>query len=178
MKRILFLFTELTDGDVEWLLAHGETFSLRSGDVVIREGRPASSLFIVLQGTLAVRREALRDVEIARLTSGEVVGEMSFIDSRPPSATVVAVTEAVLLAVPREAIAAKLASDTAFAARFYRALALILSDRVRAATGTPMRSGADALGEGAGEEEMDPRVLQQVHLAGLRFERLLQRGAP
>lgn len=111
-----------------------------------------------------------------RLGSGEVVGEMSFIDARPPSATVTAVEPAVVLAVPRSALAAHLGEDDGFAARFYRALAVFLSRR--------LRSTVSRLGYGAGkplredieyEDELDSHVLGNVHRAGLRFDRVLQR---
>jgi hypothetical protein len=43
---------------------------------------------------------------------------MSFIDARPPSATVQALDNTIVLAVPRRELAAKLEQDAEFAARF------------------------------------------------------------
>jgi len=38
---------------------------------------------------------------VAQLMSGEVIGEMSFVDSYPPSASVQALERSAVLAVPR-----------------------------------------------------------------------------
>ena len=66
--------------------------------------------------------KALGGKEVATLRSGEVLGELSFLDSRPPSASVIATTEVTVLALSRQKLNAKLAADAPFAARFYRAL--------------------------------------------------------
>ena len=69
-----------------------------------------------------------------------------------------------------------MAEDTAFAARFYRALATFLSDRMR---GTLLRLGYGddrQLDEETEQEgELDDNVLDNVSLAGARFDRMLKR---
>ena len=57
---------------------------------LIEQGVPVDSVFILLDGRLAVwlRPRHGPEREIARLNAGEIVGEMSFVDARPPSATV------------------------------------------------------------------------------------------
>jgi hypothetical protein len=84
-----------------------------------------------------------------------------------------AVTKAVVLAFPRDEFAAHLAADTAFAAHFYRGVAMILSDRLRAAH-NQQRGGAGRE-EDEEEDELDLNVLDNVHLAGSRFQEVLQR---
>jgi hypothetical protein len=67
---------------------------------------------------------------------------------------------------------------TRFAARFYRALAIFLADRLRATT---RRLGYGSVGdldsETVLEDELDIGVLDAVSQAGDRFSRLLQRLA-
>jgi CRP/FNR family cyclic AMP-dependent transcriptional regulator len=69
------------------------------------------------------------------------------------------------------------AGDHAFASRFYRALAILLSDRLRA---TERRMAYGEQESGLGDEatrlkdELDPGVLDQVSIAGERFDRLLK----
>ena len=101
---------------------------------------------------------------VARLAIGDITGEMSFVEKRLPTASVIAAGAAEVLAVPRAAIEARFAADTGFAARFYRALAVFLSDRLRTAT-----SGAVA----GDPEEIDEGLLDTLHVAGDRFTRLL-----
>jgi CRP/FNR family transcriptional regulator, cyclic AMP receptor protein len=175
MRKALFFLGILNDADVEWMIAAGAKQQLNPGEVLIREGKPATSVFLVLEGVLSVVAQAAGNREVARLRSGEIVGEMSFVDSRPPSATVQAVEPSSVLAIPRRDLEARLMQDAPFAARFYRALAVFLSDRLRSTVGL--------LGYGAGQtledqasyaDEIDTAVLDNVSLAGARFD-ILQR---
>ena len=89
-------------------------------------------------------------------------GAMSFVEKRLPGATVTALDHARVLAVPREAILAAFEQDSGFAARFYHALAVFLSDRLRSATAQD--------GDG---DELDAAILDTVSLAGGRFVTLV-----
>jgi CRP/FNR family cyclic AMP-dependent transcriptional regulator len=102
---------------------------------------------------------------IARLASGEVVGEMSFVDNTPPSATVRTGAGAKLLAVDKRDLAERMQADPPFAARFYRALAMFLSDRLRAAN----RGAADD-----DSDLLDENLLGEVANAGQRFDMMLK----
>lgn len=173
MRKALYILGQLNDSDVQWLAANGARRKLGKGQVIIREGAPVDSLFITLSGLLAV---SLRNgQEVARLGAGELVGEIAFVDSAPPSATVAALAEAVVLEIRKEKLQARLAQDSEFAARFYRALAVFLADRLRATT---RRLGygksGDLDNEGMLEDELDGTVLDSVSEAGERFRRLLR----
>ena len=89
-------------------------------------------LYFVLDGALVVHTPAAP--RIAVLKAGDVVGEISFVDARPPVASVRAEVESKVGAVPRAVLSAKLRDDVGFAARFYRALAVFLADRLRTTT--------------------------------------------
>ena len=91
------------------------------------------AVFILLEGKLAVWLRSRRgpERELARLNAGEIVGEMSFVDARPPSATVKALEDSTVFALSKAILNRKLAADSGFAARFYRALAIYLSTTVR-----------------------------------------------
>jgi CRP-like cAMP-binding protein len=162
----------LDDRDVEWLMRHGAKTAVPSGTVLITEGLPIESLFIVLDGQLSVRITALADQEIATLYAGEVVGEISFVDSSPPSASVVAIRDSHLLTIPRALIAEKLSKDTAFSARFYRAIAGFLASRLRATTS---RFGYGKQQESQDPDELDDEWMNQISLARSRFDELLRR---
>src|SRR5206468_2225629 len=107
MKKVLYVLGQLSDTDVEWLITHGRREQVPRGTVLIQEGRPTHALYLVLDGTLEVTVAVLGEQPVSRLGCGEVVGEMSFIDALPPSATVTALEDAVVLAVPRQELAAK-----------------------------------------------------------------------
>ena len=52
MRKVLFLFGQLNDDDVEWLIANGATRQLTRGEVLIRQGVAIDSVFILLAGGL------------------------------------------------------------------------------------------------------------------------------
>ena len=72
-------------------------------------------------------------------------------------------------------MSAKLSSDPAFAARFYRALCVFLASRLRSTT-RRMGYGNDAEDADA-KDELTDDLLDNVHLAGARFDRMLKRLA-
>jgi CRP-like cAMP-binding protein len=167
MRKVLFIFGQLADADIEWLAKAGRRQRLPAGSVLIREGVPVGALYIVLEGQLSVVQGA-SGREVARLGAGEIVGEMSFVDARPPSATVLAATDVVVYAIAKRLLQEHLDRDVAFAARFYKAVATFLSDRVRMAT-----QAEEADPESV--NELDDTVLDNLDRAGARFDDLSRR---
>jgi bacteriocin-type transport-associated protein len=176
LRKVLFILSELADADLDWMVQNGARRAVPRGTVLIREGQPISELYVLLDGSLSVTLSALQGREIARLRSGEVLGELSFLDSRPPSATVAAAEEASVLAISRERLSAKLEQDLGFAARFYRALGVFLAARLRR-TQARLGYGPDDVPEQGADrgDELDPQVLGGVALAGARFDWMLRR---
>lgn len=172
MRKVLYILGQLNDDDVEWFAQHGTRHVLADRQILVEEGRSANSLFITLDGRLRV---TLRDgLEVAQIGVGEVIGEIAFVDSAPPSATVAAVGQATVLALAKSVLLQRLETDAGFAARFYRALAIFLADRLRATTRRLGYGGAgDLEDETVLEDELDPNVLDTVSQAGERFSRLL-----
>jgi CRP/FNR family transcriptional regulator, cyclic AMP receptor protein len=173
MKKVLFLFGELNDVDIDWLIAQGTTVQITKGSVLIQEGQPITALYIVLDGLFGVSLGGAPGREIAQMPAGEVLGEISFLDSRPPTATVQALADSIVFAISRERLTAKLKQDSAFAARFYRALAVFLSHRLRVLT-MKFRDGQSGPADKEADE-LDPDVLAGIYLGGRRFERMLKR---
>jgi CRP-like cAMP-binding protein len=163
MRKVLFIFGQLTDGDVDWLARHGKRRRVAKATTLIQQGVPVDTLYIVLDGELSVLQGASRR-EIARLGAGEMAGEMSFVDARPPSATVAAKSDSVLYAIPTRTLGDALEADRSFAARFYKAVATFLSDRVRKATDPDY------------DDELDDSVLDNVDRAGARFNMLARQA--
>lgn len=171
MRKALYLMGILDDGDVEWLAKTGATKFMPSGTVLIYEGRAIEDLYVVLEGALTVSVRAIGNKEVATLFAGEIVGEMSFVDSRPPSASVITVQDSYLLVLSRAVLTGKLNGDDAFAARFYRALATLLADRLRKTT-TYLGYGKWA--EDTNPDELDESLMDSVSLGATRFDRLLK----
>ena len=173
MRKVLFILAELSDEDVDWLAKTGSRINVPPSTPLITEGKPVNDLFIVLSGKLSVSMHGVG--EIAEIGAGEVIGEMSFIDKRPPSASVTATTECRMLYISRDAIDLHISQSPMFAAHFYKAIAAFLSDRLR---GTVSRLGFGKIQKLSDEEmdgELDMELLEKLHLAGARFDRILQR---
>lgn len=174
MKRIVFILGVLDDDDVDWLISTGQRRELKPGEVLIHEGQPCDALFLILDGCLEVSVQSLSQQPIAQLVSGEVVGEMSFVDGLAPSATVTARQPTIVLGITWPHLRQKLQQDIWFASRFYKALAILLSSRLRSTVKhlqgehwRPVSLG----GEGSIMDEMD----DFLSMGGIRFDWLLKR---
>jgi signal transduction histidine kinase len=65
--RELFLFTDLTDTQLDWIREHSETFDVGDGEIVVSEGEQARCFYVLLAGTLQMTRLVAGDpVEITR----------------------------------------------------------------------------------------------------------------
>lgn len=170
MRKVMYLMGILEDEDVEWLGRNGSTKYMMAGTVLVHEGGPIEDVFVVLDGKLSVVVKAMGNQEIASLLAGEIVGEMSFVDSRAPSASVAAAADSHVLAIPRAILTNKLKSDTAFASRFYRAVATLLAGRLR---NTVSHLGYGTWTETAADE-LDEASIDNASLGALRFDRLLK----
>jgi CRP/FNR family transcriptional regulator, cyclic AMP receptor protein len=170
MRKALYFLGILNDSDIDWLVAAGNRREIGAGNKLIEEGRPIDSLYLVIDGAFSVSTAATGGREVARLMSGEVMGEMSFVDQAPPSATVQALEPSFVLDIPRRRLNAKLAEEAGFAARFYRALSMFLAARLR--TTNAALAGDKTSGS---EDEMDFDSLDNVSMAGARFDWIQRR---
>jgi CRP/FNR family transcriptional regulator, cyclic AMP receptor protein len=173
MRKVLYIFGLLTDADVEWIARTGIRRRVKDKELLIQEGSPVKWVIFLLQGEFLISAQGIG--EIARLGVGEIVGEMSFVDSAPPSATVTSVGEGLALFLDKEAMSRKLETDLGFGCRFYRALAIFLADRLR---GTVRRMGYGGVqeldSEAIEKDELDLGVLDVVSMAGDRFDRMVK----
>jgi CRP/FNR family cyclic AMP-dependent transcriptional regulator len=134
----------LSESDIEWLVANSEHHELGSGSVLIRRGEPVESLYLIVEGAFEVFIAMPDERHIATLYSGELVGEMSFVDLNPPSATVNAGTNSRVLAITKAALTAKIHDDADFGARFFKGISILLAGRLRAAYAPNPRLPPDA----------------------------------
>ena len=130
MKLGLQFLAQLSELDVDWLLAVGIPEDRPAGAVLIEKGQRDSDLILLLGGEARVfDRESGR--EFARIEQGELLGEISFIDKKGATATVVTISASRVFRLPSARLDDKLARDPVFAGRFYRMVAGFLSGRLR-----------------------------------------------
>jgi len=111
--RELFLFADLTDAQLAWVVANGDVVSYAEGETVLAEGDQAECFYVLLSGTLSlVRKVRGDDVEMTRTDQpGVYAGATQFyledqVD-QVYGATVRAVTACEFLALPATEFAAK-----------------------------------------------------------------------
>jgi len=170
MKRVLFVLGQLNDHDIEWLIDHGIKYNIDQGKRLVEQGETSHNMYIILDGHFSIINENDPSFEIARIGAGEIVGEMSLLDARPPSVSVKAKTDSNVYAISFLKIRQRMETDTAFAARLYHSIGLFLSNRLRKTTAR--------LGYGNPQEDFDEinlKVLEEVSQAGARFNRILNK---
>ncbi len=172
MRKALHVFGAFLDEDVEWMVVNGARELHPAGSTLIEEGVPIHSLMVLLDGQMVVTVKTGGVEKIATLQSGEIVGEISVIDKQPPAATVIAVRDSHVLHVDCEMLERRLEGNAAFAARFYRAIALFLADRLRHTVG---RLGYGEVRVEDSVDELNDQSLDQISMAASRFDQMLKR---
>jgi CRP-like cAMP-binding protein len=91
-------FGGLSDASLDLLIAMLVERRFDAGAIVVTEGEPGRSLFVVQSGALAVdkRGDSGRAIRMAGLEAGDFFGEMTLIEMQNRSATVVAQRPTVL----------------------------------------------------------------------------------
>jgi signal transduction histidine kinase len=113
--RQLFLFAQLDEEQLAWLSALGDVVEVSMGDDVVVEGAPASCFYVLLSGQIAMSRMIGGDrVETTRTDyRGVYFGAVQFYlddeTTRTYGASVRAITDSVLLALPAREFAAEFA---------------------------------------------------------------------
>jgi len=129
------VFQGIPRDDVKRMLDAGVIQQHPSGDVVIKEGEYNDSLYVVLEGALEVclpdSDERFGKVGLATVGPGQCVGEYSFIDRHPTSASVITRGETRLFTVRNEDFVRFLAKHTGIGCIIYRNLLKILIERLR-----------------------------------------------
>lgn len=174
MRSSLIIFEYLNDDDIVWIHRACRKVDITSRKVVIESGKPNQAIYILLEGKCRVETAEGRVLDV--LSSGDLVGEVSFVDRRKTTMRVTADSNVVLACLDGEVLSAKLASDAPFAARFYRGVSSVLAFRLRRNLQTALSKGSDVL-SGAHEfvGEIDAVDLDVTAKAGARLSYLLSR---
>lgn len=186
LRKVLFLFAILNDNDIDWMVTRGKKQNAPAGTSLIQQDQPVEALYFLLQGNLAVIFSMMVEgkpveKELARRASGEIVGEMSFVEAGNASASIKCAENSVVLAVPQQMLREKIQRDRGFATRFYRAISLVLIDRLREGLiqrgfGQKAYNQDQQLAEDIEyEDEIPLDVLEPTLLAGTRFKWMMNR---
>ena len=79
------------------------TILLEAGKFLMREGEESSTMYLLVKGQLEVlKRKGDLEKPIGQINEGDLVGEISFLDNSPRSASVRALTNSEIFPIPRE----------------------------------------------------------------------------
>jgi len=96
--------SEMEDGECGLVSAIATVVTLKKGDVLLRQGEKDSSLYVLIDGRLKVKRDTGggEQVILAAVQVGDMIGEMGFLDEETHSATLEADTKTDVLRIRRK----------------------------------------------------------------------------
>jgi len=107
------LFQGLSDEELRQLMDMAESLPLHAGEVLIKQGEPGDSAYVVINGEFEVQKQSGQSlIKIDVRNPGDVVGEMALLSRAPRNATLIAKTEGEVLRIPQEAFEKLLTSST------------------------------------------------------------------
>src|SRR6185295_11526241 len=98
------LFSELSPESLATLASRLKTVDFPAAEVIVREGAPGVSMYIIKSGLVEVRKKDPAsgiDFLVAQLSEGAAVGEMSLLTGKPRSATVTTVQPTIVFTLTR-----------------------------------------------------------------------------
>ena len=139
--RKIFLFQDLEDRELEQVLSRTRPREFPAGRVIIQEGDPGDSLYIMVSGeveitkrlTLVLDEDTPKERVMIRLKAedGVYFGEMSLLESDPRSATVTALSDCRLLELYQKDFLELVRNDPAMGVKLLLRLAQLLSRHLR-----------------------------------------------
>lgn len=94
LKEVSF-FNDFTDGEISTIATIIKKQEFKTGDTIFKESEDGKTMYIIRRGEVKACKTA-PDGELFTLTlmkDGDIFGEMSFLDGRPRSASIVAISE-------------------------------------------------------------------------------------
>lgn len=194
VKEALFVFGELHDSDIDWMMSTGKIRRVESGEVVLNMGRPVDALYTVLDGQLAIAttdtpydpfsgcsdtlaKQPQAFTTLAYIYRGGLPGIISFLDLKPLPVRIQATQESVLLTIDRQQTIIKLQEDLSFAARFYHVIAAQTAHLLNSVTAVECAAVGDNssnMKDKQDEDELDIEQLQKASQGGKKFDWMLK----
>lgn len=119
--------------DINKLTKHMVAVTVAEGEAIYVEGEPADYMGMLITGKLVVLKETQKGKsrQIADILPGRTVGEMSMVDGKAHSATVIAGQESIMVILSQGAMVALIDEDPRLGANLLRNLAATISLRLR-----------------------------------------------
>ncbi len=130
LLRQVPVFADLPADQIDWFLSQSQEMHLKAGDHYSRQGQPADSMFILLQGEFQWRGELSGETIVIPVGAGEVTGILPFSRMKKFTLNGRATTDAFVLRFPAAQFPALVQRMPELAQR----LVGLMSDRIRETT--------------------------------------------
>jgi len=134
-QKNLIIFYSMDTREVFEVMKRCDILHFSAGETVFNENDTGDSLYVIVKGEFEVTAEAASGDPVRFFCAGQglIFGEMSFLDTRPRSASISATQDAEVLCFTRADFDQLLSVDPSSAAKFMMGIAENLSRRLRGA---------------------------------------------
>jgi signal transduction histidine kinase len=123
-------FADLPDDQIEWFLGHSQEMHIKAGDTYVRQGEPADSMFVILEGQFQWRGEFGGETVVFSGKPGDVTGVLPFSRMKQFTVSGRAVTDGRVLKFPASLFSELVQKMPELTTR----LVGMMSDRIRETT--------------------------------------------
>jgi len=147
-------FGALPEQDLKTLIVHSDLIEFAQGELLLRQGAPSDSVLLIVQGEVDVCVETSQgQVQLGRMSSGALVGEVGVFADLPRTASVRAHTPTQALKIARDDVLQVGGENLAF----LRAVLAQLGERIATFNQT-IGDYTDVLAE-LEQRDFDPSIL-------------------
>lgn len=179
LRKVLVLFAELDDRDINLLGRIGSLRRIQPGEILLQQGHQVPSVFLILAGEAEIFVE-INGVskQVGSSRRGELLGELTLLtnEAQGATATVQSAGGMELLELDKTVLNQALQDDPSFAERFFRSLSCMLSQRSRDQLLARQLASRSQAAERESDEgdELNLVQLGGINRAGQRFNSLCQ----
>ena len=109
LLRSTAIFRDLSDDQLAEIRSRVKTHTLLRSEVLVRQGAPSNSIYVVISGRFEVWIEGQTSA-INEIGVGEPIGEIGFFAGIPRTATIVAARDSVVIELDRDILRRRRAS--------------------------------------------------------------------
>jgi len=173
MRSSLIFLSFLNDADVAWIVQVCRKRNLSPGEVLIERGAVNKDIYLLLEGKCSIT--AANNLPLGEMVSGDLIGEVSYVDERRTTAQVSAQSSVVLAHLSAQVLDSKMQADLGFASRFYRGVASVLAFRLRRNLQVTITQQSNLLSSSEEfESEIDSKDLDTTARSGARLDFMLK----
>ena len=102
MRKVLHILGDFNDEDIEWIIDIGLKKTIHPQELIIEANHKLHEIYFVLEGKIDI--ELPSGVLFAKIKSGEILGEMSFIENELPIVNAKAIERTHVISIAHDSI--------------------------------------------------------------------------